>query len=205
MDCKTVQQKIMPYIQRKLDDNELEEFIEHIHNCKACSEELEVYFTIYYALEKLEQDEQGSYNIQEMLQRDLERSKQQVRKQYVLNFYRRFFLVTVSVLLLIVLFTGVQAVITGSFESTLVFQMLSGEEETASEKAAKTPVKSLPVDTQEMTEPETNRKFQVIITTPETEKMTEIMIDLTGGTPLTVPMVQSDTLQAAGNEGAAYE
>lgn len=205
MDCKTVQQKIMPYIQRKLDDNELEEFIEHIHNCKACSEELEVYFTIYYALEKLEQDEQGSYNIQEMLQRDLERSKQQVRKQYVLNFYRRFFLVTVSVLLLIVLFTGVQAVITGSFESTLVFQMLSGEEETASEKAAKTPVKSLPVDTQEMTEPETNRKFQVIITTPETEKMTEIMIDLTGGTPLTVPMVQSDTLQASGNEGAAYE
>ncbi len=193
MDCKTAQEKIMPYIQRKLDDSELEEFIEHIHHCKACGEELEVYFTIYYALEKLEQDEQGSYNIREMLEKDLEWSKQRVRKQNVLNFYRRFFLALISVILFVVVFTGIQAVITGSFENTLVFRMLGSEEETASESTKPAPVQYVAADSEEMEEPETNRKFQVIITTPETEKMTEVMIDLTGGTPATAPVLQSDS------------
>lgn len=193
MDCKTAQEKIMPYIQRKLDDGELEDFIEHIHHCKTCSEELEVYFTIYYALEKLDQDEQGSYNIQEMLKKDLERSKQRVRKQNVLNFYRRTFLVLISVMLFIVVFTGIQAVITGSFENTLVFRMLGSEEETVSESIPALPARQMAPESDVPAEPETNRKFQVIITTPETEKMTEVMIDLTGGTPMTVPVVQSDT------------
>lgn len=193
MDCKTVQQKIMPYIQRKLDDGELEEFIEHIHHCKTCGEELEVYFTIYYALEKLDQDEQGSYNIREMLQKDLERAKQQVRKQNVLNFYRRSFLVLISVMLFIVVFTGIQAVITGSFENTLVFRMLGSEEETVYESAPMVPARHIVSESDVPEEPETNRKFQVIITTPETEKMTEVMIDLTGSTPVTVPVIQTDT------------
>ena len=46
MDCKMAQQKIMPYIERKLTDAELEEFLGHVQHCAACSEELEVYFTI---------------------------------------------------------------------------------------------------------------------------------------------------------------
>ena len=36
MDCRTVQQKIMPYIERKLSDAELEEFLDHVQHIMPC-------------------------------------------------------------------------------------------------------------------------------------------------------------------------
>lgn len=201
MDCKTAQQKIMPYIHREMDVEELEEFIEHIRNCKTCSEELEVYFTIYYALEKLDQDEQGSYNIREMLLRDLEEAKAQVRKRNMLNFYKRFFIILLSVILVIGLITGVQAGLGGGFEATALYRMFSGESETERESRTEAEKNQNVKQIEETKEPETNRKFQVIITVPETEAVTEKLIDLTGSA-LTGPATEIDT---AAERGANHE
>ena len=71
MDCKTAQMMVTPYINRELKDRELEEFIDHIRDCKECYEELEIYFTIHFALRKLDEDKDVSFNIQKMLQDDL--------------------------------------------------------------------------------------------------------------------------------------
>ena len=46
MDCKEVQRLIVPFIEDKLPDEELEEFLNHINNCKDCKEEYDVYFAL---------------------------------------------------------------------------------------------------------------------------------------------------------------
>ena len=187
MDCRTAQQKIMAYIQRQLNDRELEDFIEHIRNCPTCSEELEVYFTIYYALEKLDQDEQGSYNMQELLEKDLEQAKRKVQKRTVLKFYRRLFLAACACVVVMLAATGLQAMVTGSIEKTFLYNVFHEEQ---TETHRETEMTAAAISGEKETgepEPETNRKFQIIITVPETEYITEKVIDLTGGTDAVPP------------------
>ena len=86
MDCRTVQQKIMPYIERKLSDAELEAFLDHVQHCKSCSEELEVYFTIYYALQKLDSDDTESFDMQEILKKDMEKMQMHLQKNESVRF-----------------------------------------------------------------------------------------------------------------------
>ena len=40
MTCLEAQSKIMAFIENKLPDDELKEFIKHVKNCENCSEEL---------------------------------------------------------------------------------------------------------------------------------------------------------------------
>lgn len=170
MDCKTAQEKIMPYIHWELSDRETEDFIEHIRECETCSEELEVYFTIYYALEKLEDGGQGSFDIKELLQKDIEQAEQRIRNHQILGFYQRLFLAVMGLLLAVVLLTGVQTVVRGSFEKTTIYGLFGRESETM---PMMTTTSNPATETQaEEREPETNRKRQVIITTPETEPET---------------------------------
>lgn len=178
MDCKEVQQKITPYIQRELTDREMEEFIEHIQCCPTCSEELEVYFTIYYALEKLDQDEQGSFNMEELLQKDMEQAKRFLQKRNVLRFYQKFFVLICVCVTLVLAATGIEAMIRGGIEETFLYGTLH-EESKPSEQIMVTERPIKVVTTEGPVEPETNRKFQVIVTIPETECITEKIIDLT--------------------------
>ncbi len=172
MDCKTAQEKIMPYIRRELSDREAEEFIEHIRECKACSEELEVYYTIYYALEKLEDDEgQGSFDIKKLLQKDIEQTEQRIRNHQIVHFYQKLFLTMMGFLLAFLLFTGVQALMRGSIYDTTLYNLFGQESEEIT--VSNTHWDDQSEETTEMREPETNRKRQVIITTPETEKQTQ--------------------------------
>lgn len=61
MDCKTAQSLVIPYINDQLSDEETEDFLEHIENCKECYEELEIHFTVHYALQKLDEDDKISF------------------------------------------------------------------------------------------------------------------------------------------------
>ena len=72
MDCKKAQSLVTAYIKRELGEKETEEFIHHISHCRECHEELEIYFTIHFALQKLDEEENISYNIKKMLEDDLD-------------------------------------------------------------------------------------------------------------------------------------
>ena len=60
--CKTAQSLVIPYINDQLSDEETEDFLEHIENCKECYEELEIHFTVHYALQKLDEDDKIAFN-----------------------------------------------------------------------------------------------------------------------------------------------
>lgn len=167
MDCKTAQQKITPYIERKLNDRETEEFIEHVRGCEACSEELEVYFTIYYALAQLDKEDNDVYNIKELLEKDLKQSEDRVKKHNIVRFYRRLLMTLIGIVAGIFLITGAQTLLTGSFEYTTLYNLFSVETEPIT-WIQPTEQESAAAET-ETTERETNRKRQPVVTTPETE------------------------------------
>ena len=50
MDCKKAQSLVTAYIMRKLNDKDLEDFLEHVDSCEECYEERNIlYRTLYYS------------------------------------------------------------------------------------------------------------------------------------------------------------
>lgn len=71
MTCKEAEKMVMPYIDVKLNEEELEAFIMHIGTCSSCREELEIYYTVYVGLKQLDHGT-GAYDIQRKLEENLE-------------------------------------------------------------------------------------------------------------------------------------
>ncbi len=81
MECKEAQQLVKAYIDGEIRDKELDKFLEHIENCKDCYEELEINYTIFSALMKLDDNPNLSYNINAMLQDELKASRKYIRRR----------------------------------------------------------------------------------------------------------------------------
>ncbi len=76
MDCKKAQSLVTAYIMRKLNDKDLEDFLEHVDSCEECYEELEIYYTVHYTIARLDEDEADQvYNVKKALQNRLEESR----------------------------------------------------------------------------------------------------------------------------------
>lgn len=80
MDCREAEKMVQLYIENKIPPKKLEEFIEHISHCPSCYDELETYYTIYFAMKYLDEDRHSSYNIKEMLDEDLKKRIQYVKR-----------------------------------------------------------------------------------------------------------------------------
>ena len=46
MNCQEAERLVTSYIHGELDEDTLEEFLEHIETCENCQEELDIYFTV---------------------------------------------------------------------------------------------------------------------------------------------------------------
>lgn len=62
MDCQETCAKLDDFFHDRLPTEELEAFVDHIHHCKACEEELKTYVVIDVGLELLEEDEGSVYD-----------------------------------------------------------------------------------------------------------------------------------------------
>ncbi|MBS5078627.1 MAG: zf-HC2 domain-containing protein [Clostridiales bacterium] len=169
MDCKTAQQMILPYIQRKLNDKELENFIEHIKECPECHEELEIYFTIYFALERLDDESHMNYNIQKLLVDDLHSSEHRVHRRKIMRFYRHCFMAVAQLALLIVLFTQFQ--MWGSnktIQQTTIYEFVYGNPKSEIDENLKDIPQIYQIETLDTEEASDTEKSSVK-KTPETE------------------------------------
>ena len=129
MDCKTAQKLIIPYINKQLDEHLLTEFLDHIAHCKECYEELEIHFTIQYALHKLDENQKVSFNTKEILREDLRESYRKIRHKKIFRNINRM-MVTLSELLLIggLLLTA-EVSLAGKFEDTGFYKLFLEKEE----------------------------------------------------------------------------
>lgn len=88
MTCKEAQGLIMPYINDKLDVDQLEEFLEHIEYCSDCKEELEVYFTLLTGMKQLDEDKNLSGDLHIDFVKSLHKSEERIRRAR-LNYVRK--------------------------------------------------------------------------------------------------------------------
>ena len=128
MDCKKAQSLVTAYIKRQLDDRETEEFIDHIMHCQECHEELEIYFTIHFALQKLDEEQNVSYNIKKMLEDDLEATERKIRGRNIFRICSYAIMLAAEVLLVLVLITQAELWIKGDVQETHVYRKLYGQE-----------------------------------------------------------------------------
>ena len=67
MKCHDVQRMISGFIEKKLTDEQLEDFLEHIETCQDCYDELEVYYMITIGLMQLDEDHTGTMDFKKNL------------------------------------------------------------------------------------------------------------------------------------------
>lgn len=96
MDCRTAQSLINSYIEKKMTVEQLEQFLKHVESCPSCYDELETYFIVYYAMKRLDNDKEGSFNMSKLLHEDMKKRKRQVR------YYR----IEETILVSLILITG---------------------------------------------------------------------------------------------------
>lgn len=118
MDCKKAQSLVTAYVKRQLDDEETEEFIDHITHCQECHEELEIYFTIHFALQKLDEEQDVSYNIKQMLEDDLEATERKVRGRRIFRICSYGVMLLAEILLVISLITQGEFLAKGDMKKT---------------------------------------------------------------------------------------
>lgn len=102
MTCLEAQSNIMAFIDGKLSDAEVVDFVRHMQNCKNCSEELEIYYTLIVGMRKLDNNEDLPQNFKSLLNEDLENAKSKVQKakRFKISTFGVFFIAFVFVLLL---------------------------------------------------------------------------------------------------------
>lgn len=72
MNCLEAQSKIMAFIENKLPDDDLREFIKHVRSCKNCYEELDIYYTLIVGMKQLDESDNVSVDFKNSLNNRLD-------------------------------------------------------------------------------------------------------------------------------------
>ena len=106
MNCIEARRMVTPFVDRELTDKETEQFLEHIESCSDCRDELDIYFTVYHALNSLDSGAHHEFNFKIMLEEDIREAKRGVMRRKALRAIRGIMLVAAEVLLLVSVITG---------------------------------------------------------------------------------------------------
>lgn len=87
MDCRTAEGMVSRYLNHTLTIEELEAFLEHVKSCSSCYEELETYFIVQEAMQKLDTaGREGNLDFKNLLEEDLQRAEKHVQRRKLLRF-----------------------------------------------------------------------------------------------------------------------
>jgi hypothetical protein len=99
MRCIKIQSMITPFINDKLNIKELEEFLDHVHSCPNCREELEFYYALLTAMKQLDEDKDPSDDFDQELSEKLEKAQERViHAKY--TYYRKKAVLILTMILL---------------------------------------------------------------------------------------------------------
>lgn len=106
MTCMEVRRMVTSYIDRTLNDEEMELFLDHIEHCSDCMEELDIYYTLYKAMDTLDSGSHQEYNFQKMLEEDIHMAHRTLFRHKLSRTIRFAVVLLAEVLLIISVFTG---------------------------------------------------------------------------------------------------
>lgn len=107
MNCRETQQMIDRYLKDTLDERELQAFLGHVRECPSCYEGLEIYYTIHYALDYLDEGRKGAMNPAQCLQQEIFRRGRELRS---FRIFRVFQTALVGAALAVVILTAAMQV-----------------------------------------------------------------------------------------------
>lgn len=82
MNCREAQSCIVPFIEDKLDDERMEQFLHHIENCSECYDELEVYFIVFSGTRQLDNDQEDISDFKGELKKYIQSKKDKYHKKH---------------------------------------------------------------------------------------------------------------------------
>jgi len=102
MTCIETQRLIMPFINKELDIDHLEEFVNHINSCPDCLEELEVYFVLLAGMKQLDEDKELSNNYHQDLMNRLKQSEELIFRDKMSHIRKKIILIIMITLVAII-------------------------------------------------------------------------------------------------------
>ena len=81
MNCLEAQSKIVAFIEDKLEDGEVLEFVRHIRSCDNCAEELEIYYTLLVGMKQLDEDRILPVNFKQQMEDKLNQSYKHIQNR----------------------------------------------------------------------------------------------------------------------------
>ena len=122
MNCRETQQMIDRYLKNNLEESELQAFLDHVRECPSCYEELEIYYTIEYALGYLDNGRKSAANPTERLKEELKEKEHMLYRHRIFGMFRTA--VIGAALAALVICAGLQI---GLMGSTGTVQETAGE------------------------------------------------------------------------------
>lgn len=126
MNCQDVQKFVTAYINNELHGKELEEFMEHIKTCKDCYEELEIYYTIQFALRQLDNNEQFTHDVREHLAEHLHQTEKKIYMKRRHNIYSLAIVFLAQMAVILTLIAQFQIWSAENLESTTIYKIRTG-------------------------------------------------------------------------------
>lgn len=115
MNCRETQQMIDRYLKNNLEESELQAFLDHVRECPSCYEELEIYYTIEYALGYLDNGREGATNPTERLKEELKEKDRVLHRHRIFGMFRTA--VIGAALAALVICAGIQIGLIGNAEA----------------------------------------------------------------------------------------
>lgn len=83
MNCKEAEKSIAGFVENKLDDDTMEDFITHVQECPECMEELSIQYLVAIGMSRLEED--GTFDLGGELQKRLTTYQNRIRRRKRIN------------------------------------------------------------------------------------------------------------------------
>ena len=106
MNCNEARRMVTPFINKELTDKETELFLNHIEACSECKDELDVYFTVYRALDFLDSGTHHDFDFKKMLESEIQMERKGIKHRKVLRISKGLLLLVTELLLLFSVYTG---------------------------------------------------------------------------------------------------
>ncbi len=108
MNCMEARRMVTPYIKGELSEKELEQFLKHIEQCSDCMDELDIYFTVYQAMDRLDAEDHPDYDFKKMLRESIHASKRRIVLSRTFRLMRTVLFLLTDLLLLLCIITGIR-------------------------------------------------------------------------------------------------
>ncbi len=101
MECRDAQRLITSFIDNKLNDNQLKEFLDHVSSCSECYDELEVYYTMLVGTKQLYGDTLVSQDLLKDLKERISNDQRRLHKKHLRRVFVSWFFGTCIAMLLL--------------------------------------------------------------------------------------------------------